>query len=186
MDGAKRLQEMIKALLDLSRVETRGREFKTTDVAVLLKRLLTGLGRLIADTNAEVSHGPLPTVMADEVQLAEVFQNLIVNAIKFRQEGERPRVEISAEGDEKTWTFCVADDGIGIDPRQSDRLFQIFQRLHTREEYPGTGIGLALCRRIVERHGGRIWVESQPGEGAAFYFTLPKVDGNAEGPTPNY
>jgi PAS domain S-box-containing protein len=186
MDGAKRLQEMIKALLDLSRVETRGREFKATDVAVLLKRLLTGLGRLIADTNAEVSHGPLPTVMADEVQLAEVFQNLIVNAIKFRQEGERPRVEISAEGDEKTWTFCVADDGIGIDPRQSDRLFQIFQRLHTREEYPGTGIGLALCRRIVERHGGRIWVESQPGEGAAFYFTLPKVDGNAEGPTPNY
>jgi light-regulated signal transduction histidine kinase (bacteriophytochrome) len=111
--------------------------------------------------------------MADEAQLAQVFQNLIANAIKFRRDEVPPRVHVSAEREGDVWTFCVTDNGIGVDPAQADHLFQIFQRLHTQEEYPGTGIGLALCKRIVERHGGHIWVESQPGEGSAFCFTLP-------------
>ncbi|MGC9357221.1 MAG: ATP-binding protein, partial [Anaerolineae bacterium] len=172
-DGARRMQEMINALLDLSRVERRGQEPTPTDVDKVLGRTLRSLSRSIEETEAEVTHDPLPTVMADEAQLAQVFQNLIANALKFRREGVPPRVHVSVEREGDTWIFCVADNGIGIDPRQADRLFQIFQRLHTREEYPGTGIGLALCKRIVERHGGRIWVESEPGEGSAFCFILP-------------
>jgi signal transduction histidine kinase len=105
--------------------------------------------------------------------LAQVFQNLIANAIKFRRADEAPQVHVSATREGDLWRFSVADNGIGIPADQRERIFQIFHRLHTREEYPGTGIGLALCRRIVERHGGRIWVESEPGEGATFYFTLP-------------
>jgi light-regulated signal transduction histidine kinase (bacteriophytochrome) len=123
-----------------------------------------------------VTHGPLPTVMADEAQLGQVFQNLIANAIKFRREDVPPRVHVSAEREGEEWVFSVADNGIGIDPEQADRLFQIFQRLHTREEYEGLGIGLALCRRVVERHGGHIWVESEPGEGTNFFFTIPVRD----------
>ena len=111
--------------------------------------------------------------MADRAQLAQVFQNLIANAIKFRREDAPPHVHVSAEREGDKWLLSVADNGIGIDPKQADRIFQIFQRLHTREEYEGTGIGLALCKRIVERHGGRIWVESAVGEGSTFYFTLP-------------
>jgi light-regulated signal transduction histidine kinase (bacteriophytochrome) len=118
-------------------------------------------------------HDSLPTVMADEGQLAQVFQNLITNAIKFRREGVPPQVHVSAEREGDEWVFSVADNGIGIAPEQVDRIFQVFQRLHTKDEYEGTGIGLALCRRIVERHGGRIWVESEPGEGSTFTFTLP-------------
>jgi light-regulated signal transduction histidine kinase (bacteriophytochrome) len=110
--------------------------------------------------------------MADEAQLAQVFQNLIANAIKFRREGVPPHVHISAEREGDEWLFSVADNGIGIDPEQADRIFQIFQRLHTREEYEGLGMGLALCKRIVERHDGCIWVESKPGKGSTFYFTL--------------
>ena len=180
VDGAEHMQEMIRALLDLSRVGTRGEEFSPTDCESVLGHVLDGLSLNIEGSEADVTHDPLPTVMVDEAQLAQVFQNLIANAIKFRREDEPPRVHISAslslqggEGrDEAEWLFSVADNGIGIDPEQAERIFQVFQRLHTEEEYPGLGIGLALCKRIVERHGGRIWVESKPEEGSAFYFTL--------------
>jgi light-regulated signal transduction histidine kinase (bacteriophytochrome) len=172
-DGAERMQEMIKALLDLSRVGTQGQDPAPTDVEAVFERTLKALRRAIEEAEAEVTHAPLPTVMADEAQLAQVFQNLIANAIKFRREDVPPRVHVSAKREGDEWVFSVADNGIGIDPDQADRIFQIFQRLHTRDEYEGTGIGLALCRRIVERHGGRIWVESEVGEGSTFRFTLP-------------
>jgi PAS domain S-box-containing protein len=179
VDGAERMQAMIQALLDLSRVETRGRAFAPTDVEAVLERTRVVLRPAVRETDAEITHDPLPTVMADEAQLAQVFQNLIANAIKFRREGVPPRVHVTArEGErggegEGEWIISVTDNGIGIDPEQADRLFRIFQRLHTADEYPGLGLGLALCKRIVERHGGRIWVESEPGRGATFTFTLP-------------
>jgi light-regulated signal transduction histidine kinase (bacteriophytochrome) len=120
-----------------------------------------------------VTSAPLPTVLADEGQLVQLFQNLIGNAIKFCG-AEKPLIQVRGEPDGTAWTFSVRDNGIGIDPQFAERIFVIFQRLHSREEYPGTGIGLALCKKIVERHGGRIWVESQPGQGATFCFTLPR------------
>jgi PAS domain S-box-containing protein len=173
VDGAERMQEMINALLDLARIGTRGKEPVPTDAEAVLERTLRSLGRAIKEAEAEVTHDPLPTVMADKAQLAQVFQNLIANGIKFRREDVPPHVHVSAEREGQEWLFSVADNGIGIDPEQAARLFQIFQRLHTQEEYEGTGIGLALCKRIVERHGGRIWVESEVGEGSTFTFTLP-------------
>ena len=176
VDGAERMQAMIEALLDLSRIGPRGKEPAPTDAEEVLERALRLLGRSIEEAEAQVTHDPLPTVMADEAQLAQVFQNLIANGIKFQREDVTPRVHISAEREGDEWVFSVADNGIGIDPEQADRLFQIFQRLHTREEYEGLGIGLALCRRVVERHGGRIWVESEPGEGTNFFFTIPVRD----------
>jgi chemotaxis family two-component system sensor kinase Cph1 len=123
-----------------------------------------------------ITHDPLPTVDADEAQLIQLFQNLIGNALKFKGE-DKPNVHIKAERTEQGWLFSVRDNGIGLDLEHADRIFLIFQRLHTLEEYPGSGMGLAICKRIVERHGGRIWVESEPGEGATFYFTLPEVGG---------
>jgi PAS domain S-box-containing protein len=173
VDGAERMQEMVNALLDLSRIGTRGKEPAPTDAEAVLDRTLRLLGRVIEETNAEVTHTLLPTVLADKAQLSQVFQNLIANAIKFRREDIPPQVHISVEREGDEWVFSVADNGIGIDPEQADRIFQIFHRLHTQEEYEGTGIGLALCRRIVERHGGRIWVESESGPGSTFLFTLP-------------
>jgi len=176
VDGAERMQQMIGALLDLSRVETRGEAFAPTDVDAVVEQVLPALSRAMEECGAEVTRDPLPMVMADEAQLGQVFQNLVANALKFRQEGVPPRIHISAEREGCEWTISVADNGIGIEPEQAERIFTIFQRLHTEEEYPGLGIGLALCKRIVERHGGRIWVESEPGEGTTFYFTLPAYD----------
>jgi PAS domain S-box-containing protein len=173
VDGAARMEAMIKALLDLSRVETRGQPFAPTDLEAVLGQTLRDLEQAVAESGVELTHAPLPTVVADETQLRQVLQNLIANAIKFRREGVTPRVHVSAERMDGAWVVSVADNGIGLDPEQADRLFQIFQRLHTEAEYPGLGIGLALCRRIVERHGGRMWVESTPGQGATFSFTLP-------------
>jgi light-regulated signal transduction histidine kinase (bacteriophytochrome) len=119
-----------------------------------------------------VSHDPLPTVMGDEMQLSQLFQNLVANALKFHR-NTPPQVHVSAKRHQRAWQFSVRDNGIGIAPDYSERIFMIFQRLHSRSEYPGTGIGLAICKKIVERHGGRIWVNSQPGTGATFYFTIP-------------
>jgi light-regulated signal transduction histidine kinase (bacteriophytochrome) len=171
LEATERMQDMIGALLNLSRVETQGEPFVPTDCTVVVRHVLADLQSVIEETETEVSCAPLPTVPADRTQLARVFQNLITNAIKFRRADAPPRIHISAERRAGVWTFAVADNGIGIDPEQAERIFQIFQRLHTEEEYPGLGIGLALCKRIVERHGGRIWVESEPGRGSTFYFT---------------
>jgi len=172
VDGATRMQQMINALLTYSRVDTRGKDFKPTDCKSVLEAVLANLRVAIEESGAVVTHDPLPTVMADEVQLTQLFQNLIDNAIKFRGD-EPPRVHISAKQKGAEWVFSVRDGGIGIDPQFAERVFVIFQRLHGKQEYPGTGIGLAICQRIVERHGGRIWMESQPGEGSTFYFTIP-------------
>jgi signal transduction histidine kinase len=173
VDGANRMQRLINDLLAYSRIETRGQPFERTDSSAALHDALANLALTIEETNATVTHDPLPTVMADEVQLIQTFQNLISNAIKFRRNGVVPQVHISAEERSNQWLFSVRDNGIGIEPQHQDRAFVIFQRLHTREEYPGTGIGLAVCKRIIERHGGSIWVESEPEQGSTFYFTLP-------------
>ena len=172
LDGAKRMQQLIVDLLAYSRIETTGQEFAPTDCEGMLQRVLSDLRVAIEESGAEVTHDPLPQVMADNVQLGQVLQNLLGNAIKFRSQ-EPPRIHVSARQEGQQWVFSVRDNGIGINPRYAERIFGIFERLHPRTEYPGTGIGLAICKKIVERHGGQIWVESEPGKGAAFFFTLP-------------
>ncbi|MGC9400660.1 MAG: MASE3 domain-containing protein [Anaerolineae bacterium] len=171
-DSAAHMEKMIRALLDLSRVGTREKILTSTDIEEVLESALRSLRRVLEESKAEVTHDPLPTVMADKAQLVQVFQNLIANAVKFRREDRPPKVHVAATRTDERWRFSVTDNGIGIEPAQTDYIFQIFQRLHTEEEYPGLGIGLALCKRIVEGHGGRIWVESKPNHGSTFYFTL--------------
>ena len=172
LDGARRMQQLIVDLLAYSRIDTTGQEFAPTDCEGVLQRVLSDLRVAIEESGAEVTHDPLPQVMADNVQLGQVLQNLLGNAIKFRSQ-EPPRIHVSARQEGQQWVFSVRDNGIGINPRYAERIFGIFERLHPRTEYPGTGIGLAICKKIVERHGGQIWVESEPGKGAAFFFTLP-------------
>ncbi|MBI4498793.1 MAG: PAS domain S-box protein [Chloroflexi bacterium] len=173
VDGATRMQRLIEDLLAYSRVGTQGRPFEPTNVGAVVDRVLSELSAAITEHGATVTRDPLPTVMADPIQLGQVFQNLISNAIKFHQDAP-PRVHVSTERQGREWRFSVRDNGIGIDPRYADRIFVIFQRLHAPGEFPGTGIGLAICKKIVERHGGRIWVASAPGEGATFSFTIPE------------
>jgi len=175
VDGAKRMKTLITDLLTYSRVRTRGRDPEPTDAGEVVRTVLADLGQAIREAGATVECGRLPVVMADRTQLGQLVQNLLSNAIKYRRE-QAPRVSISAEADEDMWRFAVRDNGIGIEPKHFERIFVIFQRLHGRGEYPGTGIGLAVCKKIVERHGGRIWVESAPGKGATFYFTLPRKE----------
>jgi light-regulated signal transduction histidine kinase (bacteriophytochrome) len=172
VDGAIRMQRLINDLLTYSRISTQGKPSEPIDSHSVLGEALRNLAATIEENRAVITNEDLPTVRADESQLMLVFQNLIANAIKFRQE-EIPQVHISVREQGRDWVFSVKDNGIGIDPRYSERLFVIFQRLHTKEEYPGTGIGLAVCKRIVERHGGRIWFESELGKGTIFYFTIP-------------
>jgi light-regulated signal transduction histidine kinase (bacteriophytochrome) len=175
VDGVQRMERLINDLLEYSRLNTRGEPFRPIDAEAVLAQTLWDLDLTIAEADAVVTHDPLPAVLADPVQLAQLFQNLISNALKFHG-AEPPRVHVShspAPSSAPCWLFSVRDNGIGIDPKDHTRIFDIFQRLHTREEYPGTGIGLAVCQRIVERHGGRIWVESQVGQGTTFFFTLP-------------
>ena len=176
VDGAKRMQVLIQDLLAYSRVGTRGKAFKPVDMNRTMETVLTDLGPAFEEFDADVQVDPLPTVSADETQMRQLLQNLVANAVKFRGDAA-PEVRVSAErireDDRPMWRFAVADNGIGIEPHHADRVFQIFQRLHTRDEYEGTGIGLAMCKKIVERHGGRIWFESAPDDGTTFYFTIP-------------
>jgi light-regulated signal transduction histidine kinase (bacteriophytochrome) len=174
VDGAVRMRKLISDLLTYSRVGTQGKELSPTDTEAVLGQSINDLKVAIEENGALVTHDPLPTVMADRSQLGQLLQNLIGNAIKFRG-SEPPRIHISASRTGNGWTFSVRDNGIGIAPEYAERIFVIFQRLHHREEYAGTGIGLAVCKKIVERHGGRIWVKSEIGKGATFYFILPAV-----------
>jgi light-regulated signal transduction histidine kinase (bacteriophytochrome) len=172
VDGANRMRVLINDLLTYSRVGSQGRKLAPTDCERVLSQTLAGLDWAIQESAAKVTYDPLPTVNGDDVQLSQLFQNLIGNALKYRN-SHGAVVHIGCRRCDNEWLFSVRDNGIGIDPRFAERIFLIFQRLHTREQYPGTGIGLAVCRRIVERHGGKIWVESETGKGSTFYFTLP-------------
>jgi two-component system sensor kinase len=173
-DGASWMKQLINDVLRFSRVGTRGKPFQPTDCGAVFKTVLGNLATAIQDSNAVVTCGPLPTLLADATQLTQLMQNLIGNAIKYRS-ARPPEVRVEARRQAEGWLFTVRDNGIGIDPQFFERIMVIFQRLHTREEYPGTGIGLALCKKIVERHGGRLWVDSQLGQGATFFFTIPQA-----------
>jgi signal transduction histidine kinase len=175
LDGGRRMQALINDLLAYSRVDLRAQILEPTNCEHVLEAALGNLKVAIDETGAQINHQPLPTVRADIVQLIQLFQNLIGNAIKFHGK-EPPRIDIDAREKDGEWLFTFRDKGIGIDPKHFARIFEIFQRLHTRQEYAGTGIGLAICKRIVERHGGRMWVESSPGNGSAFMFTLPVMN----------
>jgi light-regulated signal transduction histidine kinase (bacteriophytochrome) len=177
VEGAGRMKQLIEDLLAYSRVGTKGREFKAFPAESALERALANLRATAERSAAEVTHDRLPMVTGDEGQLAQVFQNLIGNAIKFRGE-EAPRIHVSSRSADGEWVFSVRDNGIGFDPQYADRIFLVFQRLHNRAEYPGTGIGLAICKKIVDRHGGRIWVDSHPGTGSTFFFTIPEKEGS--------
>ena len=176
VDGANRMQQLIQALLDYSRLSTKGNRLEITESDVACNSAILSLRQAIEDSGAIVTVGPLPPVLADATQLSQLFQNLIGNAIKYRNE-DRPEIRVAARAERDQWVFSIQDNGIGIEPQYNDRIFEMFQRLHTREKYSGTGIGLTICRKIVERHGGRIWVESQPGHGSTFLFTIPKRKG---------
>lgn len=177
IDGAERMREMIDALLKYSRVDTRGDPFEPVDLDAVLESVLSDYQVRIRETDADVTTTDLPTVLGDGDQLRQVFGNLINNALEYSGD-EPPTVRVFAERDGDRWIVGVEDDGIGIEPEHEDRVFDVFQRLHTQEEHGGTGIGLALAQRIVERHEGDIWVESTPGEGSTFYCSLPVVEPN--------
>lgn len=182
VDGAKRMQALIQDLLAYSRVGTKGHPPAPVDAAAVLRTALAHLELAINDSAAVITADPLPWVMGDGGQLLQLIQNLLANAIKFHGSAP-PRVHVGCQPDGDSWRFEVRDNGIGIDPEFAERIFVMFQRLHSRSAYPGTGIGLALCKRIVERHGGRLWVEPAEGGGSVFKFTLPQVaTASAEGP----
>jgi len=181
VDGATRMKQLIEDLLAYSRVGTRDKNFKPVDAGSSLGRALTNLRAAIQDSGATVTHDPLPTIPCDEVQVAQLFQNLIGNALKFRKPDAAPAVHVGAADQGAEWEFMVRDNGIGIEPQYFQRIFMVFQRLHDKGEYPGTGIGLAIVKKVVERHGGRIWVQSQPGAGTTFHFTMPKERKAANG-----
>jgi signal transduction histidine kinase len=172
LDGAERMQALIMGLLSYSRVSTQGKAFEEVDCQRSLERALANLKTILEESAATVLHDRLPKVRGDPVQLTQLFQNLISNALKFHGQ-EPPRVQIRVQRRGQEWQFAIQDNGIGIAEKDFERIFILFQRLHTRDKYPGTGIGLSFCKKIVERHGGEIWVESQPSKGTTFYFTLP-------------
>lgn len=178
VDGAARMQTLINDLLTFSRVTTRGKQFASTDCNAVMGYVKKNLELVIGETQATIDIENLPTVNADASQLVQLFQNLVSNAIKFRKPDVPPRIAIEAKDQQGMIQFSVKDNGIGFEPQYADRIFLLFQRLHGKRDYPGTGIGLAVCKKIVERHGGRIWVESTPGVGATFHFTLPKTPTN--------
>ena len=173
VDGAERMHLLIDGLLEYSRIANGDAQFVAMDSGSVLEDALQSLTTSIAETAAEVSAGPLPRVYGNPRQLERVFQNLISNALKYRTE-RTPRIEVSAAQEDARWRFSVRDNGLGIEPRHAERIFLIFQRLHSHEKYRGTGIGLAISKRIIERHGGQIWVEPADGGGSVFQFTLPR------------
>ncbi len=175
IDGSDRMRRMIDGLLDYSRVDTQGEPFEPVALDAVLADVCTDLEVQIVDTRAEIEFGALPRVEGDADQLRQLFQNLVANAIEYSGD-EPPQIEIDAERNGENWIVSVRDRGIGIDPAEQERIFEVFQRLHGRDEHPGAGIGLALCERIVERHGGEIWVESERGSGSTFSVTLPAAD----------
>ncbi|WP_254531695.1 sensor histidine kinase [Natrinema gelatinilyticum] len=175
VDGADRMRDMIDGLLEYSRVDTAGDPLEPTDLNAVLEDVLADLQVRVDEQDARISVDELPRVEGDADQLRQLFQNLLANAIKYSGD-DRPRVHVSAERDGTSWLVSVDDDGVGIDPEDQDRIFDVFQRLHSREERSGTGIGLALCKRIVKRHDGRIWVDSEPDEGSTFTVALPLAD----------
>ena len=172
VDGAQRMHKLIADLVSYSRVNTRGSEFTPTDFNEILDRALAATNESARRSAAVITHDALPTLIADGVQLEQLFWHLIDNALKF-QNGRRPRVHIGAEQRASEWVLFVRDNGIGIDPELADRIFLVFQRLHGRTHYEGTGIGLTICQKIAERHGGTLRAESIPGEGSRFVMTLP-------------
>ncbi|MFX1426926.1 MAG: ATP-binding protein [Promethearchaeota archaeon] len=172
-DGAKKMNILIKDLLSYSRITTHAKPLEMTNLENILKDALFNLQESIKESNAVITHDDMPTLKVDKTQFMQLFQNLISNSIKFRRK-EPPRVHISVKESIDKWTFLIKDNGIGIESKYFDRLFNIFYRLHTKEEYPGTGIGLPICKKIVQRYGGEIWVESELGKGSIFFFTIPK------------
>jgi signal transduction histidine kinase len=179
VEGALRMQTLVQDLLAFSRVGRHGTEFAVTECNPVVETALKNLHNAIEESKAQITCETLPAVMADRSQLVQVFQNLIGNALKFRG-ASAPVIRVSAEKKRREWIFSVSDNGIGIAPEHAEIIFVIFKRLHTRAEYPGSGIGLAICQKIVERHGGRIWVESEPGKGSSFKFALPVCEVRGE------
>ena len=178
VDGAHRMEQLVNDLLAFSRVSTSGREFKDCDTNLALQHALINLQVAIQESEAQISSDPLPNVVADHMQLTQLFQNIISNALKFKGENP-PRIRITCRERAGEWMFSISDNGIGIAPEYTERIFQMFQRLHGVGKFPGTGIGLAISKRIVERHGGRIWVESEPNQGSTFHFTIARDNKNA-------
>lgn len=174
VDGAKRMQSLINDLLHLSRVETEGKPLVPVSLEEVVDRVQGDLQGIVADTGGEISRGPLPTIDADPMQMGQLFQNLIGNGLKFHREGVAPRVHVAAELVGGEWVISVRDNGIGIEQEHHDDVFVLFRRLHGRGQYSGTGIGLSITKKIAERHGGRVWVESTVGEGSTFYIALPR------------
>jgi len=172
VDGAKRMEALIRDLLTYSRLSVKGKPFESRNCKEVLDLTIRNLQLLIEETDTSICVNPLPTLFVDRSQLLQLWQNLITNAIKYRS-NKSPKIEVGAEAQNDQWLFYVKDNGIGIDSCYYEKIFDIFQRLHTREAYPGTGIGLAVCQKIVNRHGGNIWVESALGKGSTFYFTIP-------------
>jgi two-component system, chemotaxis family, sensor kinase Cph1 len=172
VDNAKRMKQLIDDLLDYSRVSSQAKEFENVDLKKVLDIVLSNLSLSIAENNVKITQNALPTVFAEQNQMLQVFQNLILNSIKFKGISS-PEIHISAQKGENEWIFSIKDNGIGIEPKHQDQIFEVFKRLHTRDEYPGTGIGLSIVKKIILHHGGRIWLESEPGKGSTFYFTIP-------------
>ena len=172
VEGAKRMDMMINDILEYSRIGSTEKEFKSLHTEKIIKRVLHNLKTLIEDNNAIVTYDPLPLIYANEYQMVQLFQNIIGNGIKYHGEN-KPKIHISVEKEDEEYIFSVKDNGIGIDQQHLERIFTIFQRLHTREEYAGTGIGLAITQRIIQQHSGKIWAESELGKGTTFFFTIP-------------
>ena len=176
LEGTSRLKSLIADLLAYSKVGTNSSRFAHVEMARVFTQVMETYQPMIEEYRGSISCDDLPVVLGDDEQLIQLLQNLIDNSIKFRSK-EPPRIHVGARQLSERWLFFVRDNGIGIDPQYTERVFVLFQRLHSRDDYPGTGIGLAICRKIIERHGGHIWVDSEPGKGATFYFTLAPVEG---------